>query len=928
MSIYDEYFEYVSKYVAIYGPRTVVIMQVGKFYEMYGYKTSDFNSTDNIEGSLLNLVNSFTGLKIAKKQIISNRQIYMAGFGTDDSSVSRFLPFLLNEKITVVEIVQEDKLPGAKKHGHKLIEVHSIGTFFEAKKTSNNMMSIWLEKYKNRKTKKDWIIYGVSVINLFNGNTTLFEFNQEFDNNVCLSELKNCMSSFEPCEIIWLSELPMETFNMFCNDAIIHSPILNESVLRCKKPTYQEVLLSEFYKSSASTSEFETHPVASQSLCYLLNFIQEHNPCLVKNLEYPIYYNASTRIVLANHTLAQIFIVDGPNADKFGKLSSVMTFLNQCCTAAGKRLFESQLTTPSFDETWLMSEYDRSDYFISQFESVNAMRAKLSHVKDIEKISRLLICNKVRPYHILFLYQSLVYLRDIKSNLIVPKNIGDYLLIYYTDIQKLIDFFESVFDFSKMNDEIVLQPSISAEFLETCTNIALAEDELNAIRHKLYNGPTEGFIKCSEQYELLITKSRSVQLNLPHGMQYKPTKTANIMCIDSNYMTELRLKMIQLNEQKATQTKNLYREQMQLFELTLYPILHNTILFLARLDVALCKAYIARMYHYCRPELMAPLENDGSCVFATNLRHALIEHLDLRGELYVPNNVNLNESGMLIYGTNEVGKSSLIKSVGIAIILAQAGIFVPCTEFKYRPYKSIYSRILNGDNMHTGQSTFGVEMSELRVILREADKNSLILGDELCSGTDMSSAVNIFMSSLEYIHKRRCSFMFATHFHEIANYDEIKLLDRLTINHLSVHYDREQDKLIYDRKLADGPGASSYGLEVCKAMHLPTEFIERAFELRNKHSPVVRGILNYSQSKYNNAIIKGLCEVCRVEMGADVHHIMEQYKADPVSGYICDEETGQIFSKNHAGNLKVLCKSCHNKEHHSENNSSLGKRSR
>ena len=82
-----------------------------------------------------------------------------------------------------------------------------------------------------------------------------------------------------------------------------------------------------------------------------------------------------------------------------------------------------------------------------------------------------------------------------------------------------------------------------------------------------------------------------------------------------------------------------------------------------------------------------------------------------------------------------MGKSSFIKAIGIAIIVAQAGFYVPCQEFIYFPYKNIFTRILGNDNLFKGLSSFAVEMLELKTILNMADKDSLVLGDELCSGT-------------------------------------------------------------------------------------------------------------------------------------------------------------------------------------------------
>ena len=138
----------------------------------------------------------------------------------------------------------------------------------------------------------------------------------------------------------------------------------------------------------------------------------------------------------------------------------------------------------------------------------------------------------------------------------------------------------------------------------------------------------------------------------------------------------------------------------------------------------------------------------------------------------------MGRSGILLYGTNAVGKTSLIRALGIAVIMAQSGLFVPCSQFTFKPYNYIFTRILGNDNIFKGLSTFAVEMSELRTILKSANSNSLILGDELCSGTETTSALSIFVASLERLHTLESTFLFATHFHEVLDYEEVKNLNK------------------------------------------------------------------------------------------------------------------------------------------------------
>ena len=116
---------------------------------------------------------------------------------------------------------------------------------------------------------------------------------------------------------------------------------------------------------------------------------------------------------------------------------------------------------------------------------------------------------------------------------------------------------------------------------------------------------------------------------------------------------------------------------------------------------------------------------------------------------------------------NSAGKSSLMKSIGLNIIMAQAGMYVPCERLRYYPYKNIYSRIPGGDDIFKGQSTFVGEISELRNILKSADDRTLVIGDELCSGTETNSAIAIVCTGILDLIKKKSSFIFATHLHEL-----------------------------------------------------------------------------------------------------------------------------------------------------------------
>jgi DNA mismatch repair protein MutS len=334
-------------------------------------------------------------------------------------------------------------------------------------------------------------------------------------------------------------------------------------------------------------------------------------------------------------------------------------------------------------------------------------------------------------------------------------------------------------------------------------------------------------------------------------------------------------------------------------------LLDEIIKFVTFIDIINTKSKIANKYNFCKPTI--DTTKDKSFINSKKMRHCLIEQIHT-SELYVTNDIVLGDQktdGILLYGTNAVGKTSLIRSIGICVIMAQAGLYVPCSEFTFKPYKHIFTRIIGNDNLFKGLSTFAVEMSELRTILRIADNNSLVLGDELCSGTENISAVSIFVAGIQRLYSLQSSFIFATHFHEIAKYDEIISCETLKLKHMTIFYNIELDKLIYDRKLKDGAGDSMYGLEVCKSLNLPNDFLELANNIRCKYHPETKSFLSLKTSRYNSDKLVGLCQKCNTNVGTEVHHIRHQKDAD--NRGIIDNE----FHKDSLANLMTLCEKCH-----------------
>ena len=338
---------------------------------------------------------------------------------------------------------------------------------------------------------------------------------------------------------------------------------------------------------------------------------------------------------------------------------------------------------------------------------------------------------------------------------------------------------------------------------------------------------------------------------------------------------------------------------------------------ITELDILQCKCYIATKYDYCKP--IIDNETNKSYLNIKNLRHVIIEKIN-NNEPYISNDVQLgmDYDGILLYGINTVGKSSLIKSIGIATIMAQCGLYVPCSSMVFHPYNKIYTRIISNDNLFYGQSTFAVEMMELKLILENCDENTLVLGDELCSGTEIKSGIPIIISSLETLCENKCSHIFATHFHELSNNKMINKLENLVKKHLYVKFNNDTNSLVYDRILKDGSGPDKYGLEVCKSFNLNNKFLNRVNEIRNELYENNTNILDCNISKYNSQkIVVPICELCNKNKTDDVHHLIFQKNANN-NGFVNVEN--KSFHKNKTYNLLCVCKECHDEIHRQDKN--------
>jgi len=972
MALIKEYFELTKKYQDEYGENTILLTQVGAFFEVYGI----YNEiTETITGSKILDFSQICELNVVDKNTcVGKSNVMMAGF--KDIMIEKYIKKIQDVGFTAVVYVQDEAV---KNTTRSLAGIFSPGTYFQSDTSNltNSITCIWIELIENKILMKGkFVVVGVANIDIYTGKVNMFQFKETYINNpTTYDELERFISIYNPSEVIIISNLPNEKeidniisyAGISCN--LVHkihndgSKDINEKMKKinnCQKQVYQKEILSRFYKFddyNVFIQNFYENNIATQSFCYLLDFVYQHNPHLVNKISEPIFENCSTRLILANHSLKQLNIINDGNV-KPSKFSCVSQMLNNCQTPMGKRLFLDNILNPVYNETYLQREYDITEYYLTKFDTYNSLlKIKLGTIKDLAKWEREIFLKKISPKSIYNLNSNIIVIKDIYNCLSQDETLVEYLKVVESNIQKIGIYCEEILEYINKNIDLTLaeeidQSQFDTNFIKLGVDLELdnktetlkeSEAKLEAIRcylsglieNKEKKSKASDFVKINEteknNFSLICTSRRCKLLQdvLPSEPSSVPlffiscnkTKTFDLkvskkqfsfekQSSSNNYIVDEQINALcknisSIKVSMKDQIKLVYNRFIEHFE-GYQKLLESIINFITLIDVLHTKSSLAKKYNYCKPNI---IQADKSFVDAKQLRHCLIEQFQTN-ELYVTNDIILGDDidGMLLYGTNAVGKTSFIKSLGISIIMAQAGLYVPCSEFRFKPYKYMFTRIIGNDNIFKGLSTFAVEMSELRTILRLMDKNSLVLGDELCSGTETLSAISIFIAGIQQLHKCRSSFIFATHLHEIVDFEEITALKTVVLKHMAVVYDKERDMLIYDRKLKDGSGSNMYGLEVCKSLNLPDEFLNIAYNIRMKYSPENGSFLSLKSSHYNSKKIMSICEKCEKNMGTEVHHL--QHQKDANENGIITNSTG-TFHKNKLANLMTLCEACH-----------------
>ena len=253
---------------------------------------------------------------------------------------------------------------------------------------------------------------------------------------------------------------------------------------------------------------------------------------------------------------------------------------------------------------------------------------------------------------------------------------------------------------------------------------------------------------------------------------------------------------------------------------------------ISRLDLFTSFATLSVKNNYVKPILT----NDKVLKIKKG-RHPVVERLLPSTEKFIPNDITMHADVNQIHlltGPNMAGKSTYLRQLGLIVIMAQIGCFVPAKSATLGVTDKLFTRVGASDNLAGGESTFLVEMNEASNILNNATDKSLILLDEVGRGTSTYDGLSLAWAITEYLHNTegmKARTIFATHYHELTVLESS--LERLENHHVEVK--EFGDSIIFMRTIEKGPGDKSYGIQVAKMAGLPKIVIQRAEHILAHH---------------------------------------------------------------------------------------------
>lgn len=790
----------MSQYAAIKSahPDYIVFFRLGDFYEMFG--------DDAVEASPI------LGVVLTKRQ-----QTPMCG--VPHHSAANYIKTLLaaGKKIALCEQVESSEGP-RKLLNRRVVRLITPGTVWE-----ENLLDARRSNYVMAVAAGPDGLAGIAAADISASDAYIAE--------IPMSELAGEIAALSPGEII-VQESRFDDFKK----------ILTGAALLTSEPDwfFDENRALAKMTAVAGLSTWKSidpgaHVAARSAMGGLLSYLERIRfPDSGKVVSSAVFRSPSDILRLDSSAIKTLEIVS--NMRDGSVEGTLLEVLDDTGTPAGARLLKKTLLSPLTDPSAISRRHECVGFLVEDSFLRRRLREELAGAGDVERILTRLSAASATPREIHHLSVSLKKAARIKkafdgdssSKMAPPPPLLAETLSRITSLEDVTSRIDAAID-PDGGDNGFIRAGFDSE-LDGLSGIAagardcILELERSEKSRTGINSLKIGYNSVSG-YFIEVTKAHS--LSVPSDYIRRQTLT-NAERYSVPALVDIEQKILHAAE-RAEARRKLLLDGIRDFILARKKEISASTQAIALIDVLCSFAQAASAGLWTRPSM-----NSMDAIDIKNLRHPAVEHR-LHAGKFVPNDVLLDGNQnqiILLTGPNMAGKSTYLRQTAIAVVLAQAGSFVPATRAVMGVVDRIFTRIGSADNLAGGESTFMVEMTETASILRGMTPRSLIILDEVGRGTSTFDGISIAWAIVEYLHERAQSpdgkplggpkVLFATHYFELTELSE--KLPR--VKNLSVSVSEWKNEVVFLHKIEHGAADRSYGIHVAKLAGMPSDIID------------------------------------------------------------------------------------------------------
>ena len=780
-------------------PDKLLLFRMGDFYETF------FEDA--------RLAAKYLGITLTSRNKNTDNAVPLAGFPYH--ALDTYLDKLIKQGIKVVICEQTEdpkKAQGLVKR--EIVDIITPGTIIDAdfiEKSDNNFLAaVFVEDTKA----------GIAFLDV---STADFIFTE-----LSTIDLKNELIRMQPAEIVVRDEAAQNDMKELLRELDVTITVFDSWYF---DPVEAEKLLKDHFATTTlegfgAQDKLLGRTAAGIALAYLKSLKVEK----LEHITSLRYYSLSNYMQLDEVTRRNLELL---RSMRYGSSQgSLISVIDQSQTPMGKRLLRSWILNPLVNRKEIEARHNAVATFTGDISATEQLRKILDKIGDLSRIISKVGTQRINPREMLALHNYLFSAAELAAELQVF--VSDPL------IKKLS---ENIRDYSEVTNLIAEAIQQNPPITITDGNIIKdgLNDDLDELREISRNGKNWiARLEAEEKKQTGIT-SLKVGYNKVFGY-YLEVTNAHKSKVPEHYICKQTLvnseryispQLKQYESKVLGAEERIKNLEYELF-LEVRTKLKNYLLLMqeyvdvvANIDVLSAFSWQAYYNNYCQPHF-----NDTGILQISECRHPVIEKL-LQQEQFIPNDVEMNSTDnriALLTGPNMAGKSTYLRQIGLLVIMAQSGSFVPATKAELPVFDKVFTRVGASDNLAQGQSTFLVEMLETANIINSATPDSLILLDEIGRGTSTFDGLSLAWSIVEYLHNKprlRAKTLFATHYHELTELENLLP----SVKNYNIAVKEWNDQIIFLRKINRGSADQSYGIQVARLAGMPLELLTRAKEI-------------------------------------------------------------------------------------------------